>query len=333
MMIAADQDYGVKREKQDGIDVVRLSDTRHKIDLTIVPALGNMAVSAKVNGHEILWVPSRSIPELVKTKGFGGIPVLAPWANRIDGMSYWVDGKKFLLNPDLGNLRLDPNHLPIHGLLSASSLWEVTDSGSESDSAYATSQVNFWKYPELMAQFPFAHTIAMTYRLRGGAIEVEAVLKNLGQTAMPVLLGFHPYFQVEDAPRDEWVAHVAASEHVVLNERLTPTGETRKMDLADPFPLKGGKLDDVFTGLVRGSNGIAEFWVKGKQQKITVEYGPKYTVAVVYAPPGRSFICFEPMSAPTNALNLAHEGKYKELQTVKPGGEWREIFRIVPSGF
>jgi aldose 1-epimerase len=32
------------------------------------------------------------------------------------------------------------------------------------------------------------------------------------------------------------------------------------------------------------------------------------------------------MSAVTNAFNLAHDGKYGELQSVAPGGTWRESF-------
>ena len=62
-------------------------------------------------------------------------------------------------------------------------------------------------------------------------------------------------------------------------------------------------------------------------------YGPKYPVAVVYAPPGKEFICFEPMAAITNGFNLAHAGVYKELQSVAPGSDWRESFWIAPSGF
>jgi hypothetical protein len=54
---------------------------------------------------------------------------------------------------------------------------------------------------------------------------------------------------------------------------------------------------------------------------------------VVYAPAGRDFICFEPMAGITNALNLAHRGVYKELQTIAPGGVWQESFWIKPSGF
>jgi aldose 1-epimerase len=92
-------------------------------------------------------------------------------------------------------------------------------------------------------------------------------------------------------------------------------------------------LDDVFGGLVRDGSERATFSVEGAREKISVIYGPKYTVAVVYAPPGRQFICFEPMSAITDGFNLAHAGVYKELQNVPPGGQWRESFWIVPTAF
>jgi aldose 1-epimerase len=330
MTIAAD--YDVQVTQQEGLEVVQLKDQRHGLELTVAPRIGNMAISAKVNGHEILWMPTRNFADLQKKRGFGGVPFLAPWANRIDGLSYWADGKQYRLNPDLGNLSLDPNHLPIHGLLAFSALWEIKDAGADGQSAHVTSRLEFWRHPELMAQFPFAHAIEMTYRLKDGAIEVETAIQNLGAETMPVAIGFHPYFQLDDSPRDEWTAHVAAREHLILDDKLTPTGERRKMDLADPFPLKNNKLDDGFTDLVR-PNGTADFWVRGKNQQITVSYGPKYTVAIAYAPPGRSFICFEPMAAVTNAFNLAHAGKFDGLQTVAPGAEWRETFKIHATGF
>ena len=84
---------------------------------------------------------------------------------------------------------------------------------------------------------------------------------------------------------------------------------------------------------MRDPDGLSRFWVQAKDQRITVTYGPKYTVAVIFAPAGRDFICFEPMAAITNAFNLAHTGVYLELQSIPPGGQWRESFWIEPSGF
>ena len=331
MMQAAD--YQTKLEEQDGMQVMHLIDARHHVEVSVVPGIGNMAVSMKVNGHEILYLPTRSLAELRANPKLGGVPFLAPWANRIDGMSYWANGKKFLLNEDLGTLRFDPNHLPIHGLLAFSPLWQIATSHADQSAAYVTSRFEFSKYPDLLAQFPFAHTIEMTYRLHDGVLDVETALHNLSAAAMPIAIGFHPYFQLDDSPRDEWMAHIAARQHLVLNAKLTPTGEKKPLEFADPMPLKGNKLDDGFVDLVRNESGKAEFWVRGKQQQITVSYGPKFTVAVAYAPPGQSFICFEPMSALTNGFNLAHDGKWDGLQSVPPGGEWRETFQIRPSGF
>ena len=73
--------------------------------------------------------------------------------------------------------------------------------------------------------------------------------------------------------------------------------------------------------------------VKGKAQRLDVAFGPNYKAAVVWAPKGRPFICFEPMTGITDAVNLAQRGLYKELQTVAPGATWRESFWITPSGF
>ena len=327
--------YSATRIMVEGTEVVRLADAARKTEVSIVPTAGNNAYEYKIAGQNIIWFPQGS-PAAFKAKPtvLCGVPFLAPWANRLDQDAYWANGKKYVLNPELGNLRRDPNQLAIHGLLVFSAAWQVTALEADAQSARVTSRIEFWKHPELMAQFPFAHTIEMTYRLRDGAVEVETVLRNHSLAPMPVAVGYHPYFVVPDAPRDDWKAHLAARERLVLSDKLVPTGEKRPVTFADPQPLAGTQLDDVFTDLVR-ENGRSTFWVEGRKQRISVVYGPKYTVAVAFAPkgPGRDFICFEPMSAPTNAFNLAKEGKYDGLQSIAPGGEWRESFWIVPSGF
>jgi aldose 1-epimerase len=321
--------YTANQTTVDGIPVVQLTDPAHKAQVSIAVGVGNIAYEFKVNGKNALYFPFQSLADLRAKPNLCGVPFLAPWANRLDQEAFFANGKKYILNPGLGNLRSDGNHLPIHGLLSFSPLWQVVEAKANGSSAHVTSRLEFWKHPELMAQFPFAHTIEMTYTLSNGVLEVTTALHNLSTDPMPVSIGFHPYFQLHDAPRDAWKVHLAAHDHVVLSKLLVPTGETKPVEFPDPVSLAGAKLDDVFSGLPEN----AEFWVEGKQEKIAVHYGPKYKIAVVYAPAGRDFICFEPMAALTNGMNLAQEGKYKDLQSIAPGGEWRESFRIQPSGF
>jgi aldose 1-epimerase len=325
--------YSARRTVVDGIEVVELADAAHHLEVSIAPSIGNMAYEIKAGGKNILWFPYHSPADLKERPTFCCVPFLGPWANRLDDDSYWANGKKYLLNPDLGNVRRDNHQKPIHGLLNFSSAWTLVSADADTRSAYATSRIEFWKHPEMMAQFPFAHTITMTYRVQNGEVEVETTLDNLSTDSMPVAMGYHPYFQLDDAPRDQWKVHLAARDHLVLSNLLIPTGERKPVEFADPHPLHASQLDDVFGNLVRGADGRAQFWVEGKKQRITVTYGPKYTVAVVYAPAAREFICFEPMAAITNAFNLAHAGVYKELQSIPAGGQWKESFWITPSGF
>ena len=317
----------------DGVDVVELRDPAHAMEVRIAPSLGNLVYEINAGGHNILWCPETGPAALRERRTFCAVPFLAPWANRIDSEAYWANGRRYRLNPDLGNFRRDQIGQPIHGLLNYSPLWKPIAAEADGGSAFAASRLEFWRYPDLMAQFPFAHHITMTHRLSGGALEVQTAIENLSLDPIPVAIGFHPYFRLYDAPRDEWRVHLAARRHLKLDERLIPTGGGLPVDYQDPQPLTGIRFDDVFSDLVRDADGRARFWFEGRKQRITVSYGPKYTVAVVYAPPGRDFLCFEPMAAVTNAFNLAHAGVYRELQSVPPGATWKESFWIQPEGW
>jgi aldose 1-epimerase len=320
--------YAVEQSVADGIATVRLSDTEHAAEIALAVSVGNMAYHFRSGGEEILWFPFASPAELKAKPAFCGIPFLAPWANRLDGDGYWANGRHYQLNAKLGNIRRDAHQSPIHGLLNFSPYWELVETGADDASAWSTSHIEFTRHPDLMAQFPFAHTIAVTHRLRAGALEVETAIENRSAEPLPVAVGHHPYFCLPGVPRDEWQVHLAARDHLLLNDMLTPTGERRPVEFSDPLPLKGAVLDDVFANLIRDPDGRARFWVEGGGRRITVTYGPKYTVAIAYAPAGKDFICFEPMSAITNAFNLAHAGVYGELQSVAPGDVWRESFWV-----
>jgi aldose 1-epimerase len=329
-LMTVSANYSAERVRLDGIEVIRLSDARFKTVVSIAPSMGNNACEMTVNGKNILWSPYKTLAEFRDKPVQLGNPLLAPWANRIDGDAYWANGRQYFLNPGLGNFRYDGNHKPIHGLLAYASEWEVTGVQADDESASVTSRLEFWRYPAWMAQFPFAHTITMTYRLRNGQLEVETSIENLSAEPMPLSLGYHTYYRLEDSSRDDWQVHVAARDSVIVDKNLIPTGATEPVALADPQPLRGFNLDAGFTNLVRDQAGRAEFWVLGRQQKVKVLMGPKFDVAIVFAPPGRNFICIEPMVGITNAFNLAHEGLYKGLQSIPPQGIWKESFWIIP---
>lgn len=327
-----DRKYAVRQIDDHGVPVVQLADLVHEIQVSIAPSIANRACEMLVRGANILHFPFDNVGAAKGDRHLNGIPFLAPWANRMpDG--FHANGKHYGFNPGLDSVRLDQNGIPIHGLLWSSPYWEVVEVLAGETSAHVTSRLHFWKHPDLMANWPFAHDYEMTYRLADGVLEVEVAVVNQSTDPMPIALGFHPYFQLPGVPIEEAVAEIPVRRHVETDSGLVATGETTPVAFAGGVSLKDHRFDDGFTDLVRGTDGRAVFSVEGRGKKIEVAFGPKYPVAVVYAPPGQNFICLEPMSAVTNGVNLAYEGKYPALQTVAPGAQWRESFWVRPSGF
>lgn len=327
--------YKAEKRSDAGTEIVQLTDSLRGEQVSIVPSFGNRAYEFKVHGKNLLYFPLANAAALSQdaTQGFNGIPFLAPWANRLSGGAFWANGKRYLLNPELGTLRVSANKIAIHGMLSSSPRWELEEVKADGNSARVTSRFVFWKYPDLLANWPFAHEYRMTYILRNGQLEIATEVINRSAEPMPVVLGYHPYFNILGTPRTEATIHIPARMHVETDGQLLATGITSANTLPDRIPLRDYTLDDGFTDLVRDDKGHATFSFEARGKKIQVLYGPKFRVGLVYAPPGKEFVCFEPMAGITNALNLAHDGKYSELQTVAPNGTWRESFWIRYEGF
>ena len=321
--------------------VVRLSDHSAQTAVAISPSAGNVAFEMRVKGRNALWFPFDSIDEF-KASGHGraGIPFLGPWANRLDEQAFYANGRRFAFDMDIGNVRGD---VPIHGLLMETDRWQVVEVGADASSAWVTSRLDFYREPLWMKQFPFAHVVYHTHRVRDGILEVVTRIESLTSDPMPVAIGFHPYFQLSDSDRTDWMVSIGARRRWLLAAIKAPYGETEGIDRLLPRPdavaVKDHKLDDVFDDLVRDANGCAAMSVWSATQRIDVEVGPNYRCMVVYAPepealrqggmarPG-SFVCLEPMAGISNSMNLAHRGLYQDLQYIAPGGVWEESFRV-----
>ena len=314
-------------------DIVRLEDTRAGIAVSVIPAMSN-AYEMVVKGHQIIRKTFTDLAQFRERPGLNGVSLLAPFANRLDETAFYANGKKYNFDMELGNVR---GPIPIHGFLSAAKDWKLVEAKADARGAWVTSTLDFYRHPQWMQQFPFAHTMTMTYRLQDGALEVRTRIDNLSIEPMPVAIGFHPYFQLTDSPRDEWTLSLDAKSRWRLAPNLIPTGETEPIEqiYGDPkaIALKDKALDDVFGDLTRGTDGRASMSVRGKAQQIDVVLGPNYRAAVVYSPRTSNFIALEPMVGITSSMNLAHKGLYKDLQTIPAGANWQESFWIRPRGF
>jgi aldose 1-epimerase len=299
-------------------DVVELEDTMHQTVVSIVPSVGNQAIEMKVKGHNIFRWTYGSVADFKAKPGMAGVPLLAPWADILDEQAFYANGRRHTFDMELGNVR---GARPGHGFLITASQWQVTDLRGDARSAWVTSTLDVFREP-------------------------ATTIENMSAEPMPVSIGFHPYVKLTDSARDEWTIAVPARTHWLLAQTKVPTGETEPIERLFPTPqaaaLKDYNLDDVFSDLVRDEQGRAHARITGKAQQLEILIGPNAfspnpPAARPPSPPKPSadpdFICFEPLAAIVNGLNLAHKGLYKELQHIEPGGTWKESFWIRPSGF
>jgi len=324
-------------------DIVELRDAQTDTTVSVLTSVSN-AYEMVVKGQNLIRKTFATVDEFRARPGLNGIPLLAPFANRLDEMAFYANGKKYNFDQELGNVR---GPIPIHGYLSGAKDWKMVEAKADSSAAWVTNQLDFYRNPQWMQQFPFAHTLTMTYRLQDGVLEVRTRIDNLSVEPMPVAIGFHPYFQLTDSSREDWTLSIGAKTHWLLAQNKIPTGETEPIEKMFPdrhaVPLKDFDLDDVYGDLDRDAQGRAVMSVKGKGQQLEVVLGPNYKSTVLYSPnpanarggsgSGRGFIAIEPMVGITDSMNLAQKGLYKELQSIPPGGKWEESFWLRPKGF
>src|SRR5262245_30286731 len=278
---ASAQPYSVQRRG----DVVQLQDAQSQITVSILPSVGNIAFEMKVKGHDVLRWPYASVEEFKARPALSGVPFVGPWANRLDEQAFYASGKRYPFDMDLGNVR---GAIPIHGFLSTTDRWQVVEVKADGAAAWVVSRLEFFRQPAWMKQWPFAPSIELTYRLEKGGLEVRTAITNLSAEAMPVAIGFHPYFQLTDSPRSAWTLAIGARTHWLLAPTKVPTGETESADVLFPdrrsAALDEFNLDDVFSDLERSPQGRATMSVMGKSQRLDVMLGPNFRSVVVWAP-------------------------------------------------
>lgn len=282
-----------------------------ELEATYVPEVGMVGSSLRHRGEELLGQVG-GLAKYAETGSSFALPLLHPWANRLDGMRYG----QVELDPERSPLHLEENGLPIHGLLSASPHWEVIEQGDADLSARFS-----FDRPELLAAFPYPHELVIAVRLTASALRVQTTLRATGVIAVPVSFGYHPYLTLPGVPRDDFLVEMPVSERALLDERGIPTGAS------DPVALEAGRLgeqtfDDLFTDIPAG----AAFALEGGGRRIEVVFEEGYPFAQVFAPEGKDFICYEPMTAPTNALVTGDA-----LRRVEPGAEFSARFAITVS--
>jgi aldose 1-epimerase len=157
----------------------------------------------------------------------------------------------------------------------------------------------------------------VSIRLAERTLTVRTTVTATGDTPVPLCFGFHPYLRVPDAARSEWVIETPPLRHLSLDERGLPTGGFSQ-EPAKKEALGDNTFDDAYDQVADG----AVFAVSGGGRRLEVHFEQGYSATQIFAPPGEEVVCFEPMTAPTDALS---RGGYR---TASPGEPAVSVFSI-----
>jgi aldose 1-epimerase len=271
--------------KRDG-DVVELTDSTTQMNVSVVWTMSN-AWRIQVKGQDLVRA-SATLADFEARPGLNGVPFLAPFANRLDETAFYANGKKYNFDLELGNVR---GPIPSTGFVNGSKAWQLVEAKADQTSAWVTCRLDFYKIPAFMKQFPFAHTVTMTYRVSDGTLEVHTKIDNLSADPMPVVVGFHPIFELPDGNRDDWTVSLDAKTHWIEIPQRLPTGETQPIENffgSDRTAIQLKKyalVDDVFTDLVRDANGRATMRLMYNGKELDEIIGPKYKTVLAWSTP------------------------------------------------
>ena len=283
------------------------------LEARFAPGAGMVGCSLRHRGEELLGLRGGVEDYLARGKTFG-IPLLHPWANRLGDWEYEVAGRAVRIDRDSPVVRADEHGLPIHGALPAGAEWRVTGTGD----AWVRAELDWAADPQRLAIFPFAHRVELHAAVAGDALRIETTIAATGEDRVPAAFGFHPYLAPPGAPRERWEVEMPALTHLPLDERGLPTG-AREPRPAQRGPLGERTYDDLFAvGALP-----ARFAVSDGTRRIAVEFEHGFPYAQVFAPPGQTLVCFEPMTAPGDALRT-HDG----LRLVDPGERASAAFAL-----
>jgi aldose 1-epimerase len=283
-----------------------------ELEATFVPELNLLGTSLRLGGEE--FASLRGGTTRYRSRSTTGIPLLAPWANRLAGWSYRAAGRRVDLSGR--DLTTDPNGLPIHGTMWAEP-WEVASLSAGGGGARLRAAFAYDR-PELLAAYPYPHRLEMTIVNDGRSLSITTTVRPTGDRPVPVSFGFHPYLRLPSGRRSDWRLLLPARRHLELDDRMIPTGHSVD-EPAESDPVGRRTFDDGYE-----LTGAATLAIESADHRLSVRFARGYPFAQVFAPPGARFVCLEPMTAPTNALASGL------CPMVEPGDTFTARFSIRP---
>src|SRR5271154_4525407 len=93
-LAAVAQPYSAQLVNVEGVEVARLSDAVHGMEVSVIPSVGNTAYEFKVNGATLLGFPFSGPADFKRRPALCCIPFMAPWTNGVRD-AYFANGQRY----------------------------------------------------------------------------------------------------------------------------------------------------------------------------------------------------------------------------------------------
>lgn len=236
---------------------------------------------------------------------------LLPFSNRITEGKFSFGGKDVRLP-----LNRPPQRHAIHGS-GWQTPWQVTERAADTIVMEVGNTVDAWPWPWRAVQ---------TFSLSENDLTLTMKVTNEGNEAMPLGVGFHPYFV--RTPAATVTANVdkfwLVDHEVMPVELVDPPAQNQ---IANTIVVDEVPMDNTYTGW----DGRATIRWPEWGASLTMEAPPPLTFLILFTPPGQDFFCCEPVSTSTDAFNLCHTRDDTGTFELAPGATQSITTRLTPS--
>lgn len=304
---------------KDGYEIITLK--HGNLSAKIAVNIGNTMFSLSYKNQELLYFPFL-LSEYAHNAELAGNPFMHPWANRLEGEFIHIENKKYNFpKQQLHLLYRDKKKLPLHGLLLKSNKWKTIELYEDTEQCSHSAELVFDDEQWLFI-FPFKHTITIKHQLKNNTLSIKTTITHQDKKCMPISFGFHPYFLRKTSNSKLTVPMWEALE---VNEYLIPTGKLipkeQKWDFnKHEISLQHSTFDDGFFIGQRNDTLSSVF----KFDEIQINMDEHYPYSQIYVPNqlNKPYVCIEPMTAATNALNA------NTCKCIKEGEQFSAEFSI-----
>ena len=294
------------------LDTVWLRDERSSLQAGFVPAAGMLCCSLR-DGDEELLAQNAGVAAYAQRGKTMGIPLLYPWANRLAGFEYGAAGRTVQVPHDPNRVALDANGLPIHGVIGGRMRWELTDE-SEDDGRLAGG-------PDQLEPLAGAAVRGLPVPSRGAlsrapARAVSADRGDRGGMRRGSGSGGIRLSPLSVACRTARASAGGSSCRRCASWHWTPARSRRARIRRCPPSASSWPSESTTMASISCRSRRIRRERREAPARARLRGGLPMRAGV--RAPGRQFICFEPMTAPANALcshrGSAHAGAGRALQ-------------------